>query len=793
MARTMLDNHAERRQAELQNGALLHGNPRRRRRHQQSFNKRSFLLSKLLVLTCCIINTLSFSSHPVRRSVSQSYSKRIQTTRLSSEVVLDASVATSATQLKAPIYSASYDIHPKTQPLLESIRFFVLFCHKILLKRKRRDFLKKIRANPLATRQQKLLAPFKYYKRTLRRLEVQRRNLSQLAGYTADIVAPSFAFLTLGALLTSIIPHYYSKCIQVVATLDPDASKVIHALMGLVISSTLGALLTGGRGALFWIAGSRANYNIRVRLHRNLLLQDASFFDSTETGTLLSRLNNDVNKIGMVISYHVNVVCRQLAQFIFGSVYLLRISPKLSFYAFAGILLVAYVSAVYGAFNRELAERVQDTFADATAVAETSFSMSETIRAFNGVEVDSQKFEAAQSRALKLEETQAWGYGSHKFISDTLQAILQVLLLFACWKMGTAGGLPAASLTTFMFYTNFVLESSNEVGDQWAKIQGAIGASSSVFELVQRVPAVRDPPLPVVDGAEGALALSGRNTATSSSVIPTKTPIIEMKDVCLLYGAMDLPALNNVNINIYPGDRVAIVGRSGSGKSSMLRSILRFYDPSSGTIALDGKLLTDMSRREIASKIAVVPQEPELFPMTLMENVLFGIDKDAVDPATDEPIYSNEWREKTYECLRIAGLPIHPGNDLNLDLDTRVGDGGRSLSGGQRQRVAIARALIRKPGVLLADEPTAALDSASEKIVIGALKSAMEHAKSMVMVTHRLGVIRQLEVNRVVVMDRGEIVEQGHPEDLLRTNGLYASLAREQGITSDDGSGLRRT
>ena len=171
--------------------------------------------------------------------------------------------------------------------------------------------------------------------------------------------------------------------------------------------------------------GCRANYNVRVKLHRSLLLQETAFFDANETGYLLSRLNSDVNKIGQVISYHVNVVVRQFAQFVFGSIYLIKISPKLSLWAFAGITLVAWLSAVYGDFTRDLAEKVQDTFADGTAVAETSFSMSETVRAFDGTEIESEKYEESQSKALELEEVQAWAYGSHKFLSDTLQTILQ--------------------------------------------------------------------------------------------------------------------------------------------------------------------------------------------------------------------------------------------------------------------------------------------------------------------------------------------------------------------------------
>jgi ABC-type multidrug transport system fused ATPase/permease subunit len=513
------------------------------------------------------------------------------------------------------------------------------------------------------------------------------------------------------------------------------------------------------------------------------LLQEAAFFDTNETGYLLSRLNSDVNKIGQVISYHVNVVLRQFAQFVFGSIYLIKISPRLSLWTFAGIVLVAWLSAVYGDLARQLAEKVQDTFADATAVAETSFSMSETIRAFDGAEIESDKFEAAQSKALELEEVQAWAYGTHKFLSDTLQSILQVGLLLACWTVGKSGALPSSDLTTFMFYTGFVLESSNEVGDQWAKIQQAVGASSSVFDLIKRIPSVRDP---APTGATKSDTTAETETASTTNGDTTKTgkcPIIAMKNVTVQYEAMETPALSGITTNVYAGDRVALVGRSGSGKSSMLRTMLRFYDPSSGSIELDGEDLRNMTRAETAAHVSLVEQEPHVFPMSLMENVLYGIEKDEINPETGEAQYSAMYRKQVSDCLSLAGLPIYPGNELGLELDTRIGEGGRSLSGGQRQRVAIARAIIRSPQVLLLDEPTAALDSASEKKVVESLQKAMEKTKSMVMVTHRLGVVRSLDVNRVIVLDRGEIVEEGHPEELLRDeNSLYAALAREQGI-----------
>jgi ABC-type multidrug transport system fused ATPase/permease subunit len=432
---------------------------------------------------------------------------------------------------------------------------------------------------------------------------------------------------------------------------------------------------------LFHISpGSRGNYNIRVKLHRNLLLQEASFFDSTETGVLLSRLNNDVNKIGMVISFHVNVVFRQFAQLIFGAVYLFKISRSLAIAAFGGIGLVTILSAIYGEFSRILAERLQNMFAESTAVAETSFSMSETVRAFDGFESEVEKYESSQSRALDLEEVQAWAYGSHKFISDSLQTALQGLLLFACWTMGRTQELPLEKLTTFMFYVNFVLESSNEVGDQWAKIQSAIGASNNVFELIRRVPAIRDPK--VLEAKETIDKKNGVN----GHVRDSNEPIIHIENMSVSYGFLEVPALNNISLDIYEGDKVAIVGRSGSGKSSLLRTLLRFYDPTSGKCELLGKNLKKWTRREHASTMTVVEQEPHLFPMTLFENVLYGIQKDSINK-DGEKIYSDAWRRDVSVALDVAGLPVDGAqkNNLGLELDTRVGEGGRTLSGGQRQ------------------------------------------------------------------------------------------------------------
>ena len=427
------------------------------------------------------------------------------------------------------------------------------------------------------------------------------------------------------------------------------------------------------------------------------------------------------------------------------------------------MLLIAMVSAVYGKFANTLADKVQDLLAKGSAVAETSFTMSETIRAFNGVSIESSKYEEAQGNALELEEVQAWSYGLHKFITDTLQVLMKCAVMYVCWIAGIQDGVSKAKLTRFLFYVNFVSDSSKDVGDQWAKIQAALGASKSVVKLLHRIPKIKDADKTKIPSVNGKVK-----------------PVIEMSNMTVTYDGVESPALSNINLGIYPDDRVAIVGRSGSGKSSMLRTALRFYDPSSGTVALDGVDLKRITRRNLSGRVCVVEQEPQLFPVSLIDNVLYGIDKDE----SGGTAYSDEWREKALNALDLAGLSVRGENDLGLTLETRVGDGGRTLSGGQRQRVAIARALVRNPDVLLLDEPTAALDSKSEGLVVGALRNAMEHSRCMLMVTHRLGVIRSIGVNKVVVLENGRIAEVGDPEILLRSGGIYSQLAAEQGILS---------
>lgn len=628
------------------------------------------------------------------------------------------------------------------------------------------------------------------------------------------LVLASMVTLILAAGCAVAVPHYSSRALNA-AAFAQDKAEFARSLRGMICFNLLASVFTGLRGALFWLAGTHVVAKVRFDLLASLLNQEIAFHDASETGALTSRLASDTAKISNVVSFHVNILFRQVIQALGGLAYLFYLNRQLASVALTGLVFVGGVTTAYGRFSRRISAKVQSALADAGSVAEQSLSLVRVVRAHANEAHERRRYGVKIGESVQLQETQGIAYGLARVIIGWSQALLLGCVLILGANRVFTGQLSGPALTTFVFYTNFVTDASFDVGDQWAKIQEALGAGQKVFELLDREPKVSTkqqrpqhhpaspsatPPSPVesevatdsiqVDfgGNQGALVtasvgkepdirkagdISGvspflQATPSGSSVggagVGQERGSVEFCSVCFGYPTRPgVPVLDDLSLFVQPGEKVAVVGSSGGGKSTILRLLCRFYEPDAGTICLGGRDLSTYDGNEISKSISWVTQEPQLFPISVRENIAYGFADGAYTMADVE----NAAMAANIHSF-VIGLPE--------GYETLVGEGGASLSGGQKQRVAIARALIRDPEVLLLDEPTSALDTESERLVQEALDRAAE-GRSVILIAHRLATIQRAD--RVLVMQNGRVVESGKHEELMSLGGVYAGLYKQ--------------
>ncbi|CAM9233223.1 unnamed protein product, partial [Laminaria digitata] len=485
---------------------------------------------------------------------------------------------------------------------------------------------------------------------------------------------------------------------------------------------------------------------------------------------------------------------RQVIQALGGLGYLFHLERRLASVAMGGLVAVSAVTAVYGVFSRRISAKVQTALAEAGSVAEQSLSLVKVVRAHANEDHERRRYGGKIGDSVELQETQGIAYGMARVVIGWSQALLMGGVLMLGAGMVFDGLMTGQALTTFIFYTSFVTSASFDVGDQ---IQEALGAGQEVFDLLERKPAVRQetpkvnsptPPLvagethvdaaSVVEAHLGATPMIGHNSEEGDdsvlSPLLEATPSngmeerergrVDFRSVSFGYPTRPgVPILDELSFTARPGETVAVVGSSGSGKSTILRLLCRFYDPDGGMITLAGRDLSTYGARDISNAISWVTQEPQLFPISVKENIAYGI---------PEGSYS---MDDVYEAAKNANIHSFIYG-LPDGYDTLVGEGGASLSGGQKQRVAIARALIRDPEVLLLDEPTSALDVESERLVQDALDRAGD-GRTVILVAHRLATIQRAD--RILVMQDGSVVESGNHAELLSLGGVYAGLYKQ--------------
>jgi len=490
--------------------------------------------------------------------------------------------------------------------------------------------------------------------------------------------------------------------------------------------------------------GERVIADLRKALFQRILTLDPAFYVKMRTGEVLSRLTTDIALIETLMTTSVSYALRNVLTLIGGVILLLVVSPKLTGLVLLIVPLLIVPLFLFGRRVRKLTVASQDRFANAVGFAGESVDAIETVQAFGREASAIDKFglavEAAFGVSLTRMKARAWM--TALIIVVMFGGVTLVLWLGA--QDVIAGRMSPGALLQFVLLSVFAAGAVGALGESWGDVQKAAGAMQRIDELMRSEPAIAPPASPraLPEPPRGEVSMSGVDFAYP--------------------GRPDLPALKGFSLTVQPGETVALVGPSGAGKSTVFRLLLRFYDPQSGVVTVDGVDVRDADPVAVRGRFAWVSQEAPLFSGSALENIRFGR-----EAATED-----EARAVAAEAQALGFIDALPEG-----FDTPLGERGKSLSGGQRQRLAIARALVREAPILLLDEATSALDAENERLVQAALDQAME-ARTTLVIAHRLATV--LRADRIVVMQDGTVVEQGTHHELIAQGGLYARLAELQ-------------
>jgi ATP-binding cassette subfamily B protein len=529
-----------------------------------------------------------------------------------------------------------------------------------------------------------------------------------------------------------------------------DPRLLNAALAGVVAVAVVLAAATWVRFYLMMSVGERVIADLRKNVFAHVLTLSPAFYDSARTGEIASRLTNDSEQLRQVIGFGFSMLLRNLLTMAGALLLMFATSPKLAALIVLGVPATLVPILLMGRRVRRLARVNQDRVADVSSHIDESLHEIRTVQAYGHEDRTRERFDEATDAAcaagVQRVRVKAW-------------LISIVMLIGSCavgvilWIGGHdvfSGRMTAGELSAFVFYAAMVAGGAGTVSEVWGEIQRGAGATERLMELLDTRPALA--------AAAPVIKLPPRVSGT-----------IRFDEAVFAYPSrLETVALGPVSFAVGPGERVALVGPSGAGKSTIFALLLRFYDPLSGRILVDGADIRHCEPRDLRRSVALVPQDPVIFAASVTENLRFG-----------RP-------DASFEAVRDACAAAHAlefVERLPQGFDTDLGERGVKLSGGQRQRISIARAILADRPLLLLDEATSSLDAESERQVAQALER-LARGRTTLVIAHRLATVRHAD--RIIVLDRGRIHAVGTHEELLRANGLYAHLARLQFVAEGE-------
>ncbi len=505
------------------------------------------------------------------------------------------------------------------------------------------------------------------------------------------------------------------------------------------------AVLSFFRIYFFAQVSERAMADVRKSVYSKIITLPVYFFEQRRVGELTSRISSDVTQLQDVLSLTLAELFRQMATLIVGTIIIFYLSWKLTLFMLATFPVMIVAAIFFGKFIRTLSKQSQDALANANVVVEETLQSVNTVKAFTNERLEITRY----TNALASVVTNALRAAKYRgvFVSFIIFALFGGIV-GVVWYGGSlvqAKELPFADLLTFIIYTMFIGGSVGGMGDLYAQVQKTIGSSERILDILEETPEVDviNPPAVLSIPVEGNIAF--RNVHFSYPSRP------------------DIEVLKGISFDVKAGRKIALVGQSGAGKSTIVQLLMRYYPVGSGTISVDGRNLSDFDVTNLRQNIAVVPQEVILFGGTIFENISYG-----KPDATEAEIM-----EAARKANALDFVQTFPDG-----FQTIVGERGVKLSGGQRQRIAIARAILKDPAILILDEATSSLDAESEFLVQEALDILMQN-RTTIIIAHRLATIRKVDM--IYVLRNGQIAESGtHDELANQEDGMYANLVKLQ-------------